>query len=83
VPSAGVEQVAADALTGLLGSATGGKKITRTTIPLSVGGTFSDLKIRPGKNIPQFEAAASEQLTAPSQKKPSLQDTLEGLFKKP
>lgn len=85
VPGAagGVGQAAVDALTGLLGRATAGKKITKATIPFSVGGTFSDMKIRPGKSIPQFETAAPNQTTAPSQKTPSLQDTLKGLFKKP
>ena len=85
VPSAGgggAEQMAVGALTGLLGNATG-RKITKATVPFSVGGTFSDIKIRPGKAIPKFESSAASQTTTPGQQKPSLADTLKGLFKKP
>ena len=84
VPGSGgdAEQMAVGALAGLLGNATG-RKISKATVPFSVGGTFSDIKIRPGKAIPKFESAAPSQTTTSPEQKPSLADTLKGLFKKP
>ena len=82
VPGAGggAQEMAVGALTGLLGNATG-RTITKATVPFSVGGTFSDIKIRPGKAIPKFDSSAPNQTTSPQQK-PSLADTLKGLFQK-
>jgi hypothetical protein len=59
-----------------------GKKVTKASIPFSVQGTFANVKVLPGKGLPKFETAAPDSTTT-QQKKPSLQDTLKDLFKKP
>ncbi len=83
VPGAGggTEGLAVNALTGILGGAMG-KKVTKASIPFSLQGTFANVKVLPGRGVPKFETAAPDSTTTP-QKKPSLQDTLQDLFKKP
>jgi uncharacterized protein involved in outer membrane biogenesis len=83
VPGAGggTEGLAVGALTGILGGAMG-KKVTKASIPFSLQGTFANGKVLPGKALPKFETAAPDSTTT-QQKKPSLQDTLKDLFKKP
>ena len=84
VPGAGggAEGLAVGALTGILGGAMG-KKVTKASIPFSLQGTFANVKVLPGKGLPKLETAAPTDSTATQQKKPSLQDTLKDLFKKP
>jgi len=78
----GAEQLAVGALTGLMGRATG-RNVSSFTIPFSLSGTFSDLKVRPGKALPRFGMAAQGAAATPPQQKPSLTDTLKSLFGKP
>lgn len=69
--------------TDILGAAMG-KNIKSAAIPFAVHGTFSNPKIAPGHGIPKFETAQpSANKTQADQQKPSLQDTLKDLFKKP
>lgn len=83
VPGAGggAEGLAVGALTGILGGAMG-KKVTKASIPFSLQGTFANVKVLPGKGVPRFETATPD-ATSTQQKKPTLQDTLKDLFKKP
>ncbi len=83
VPGAGggAEGLAVGALTGILGGAMG-KKVTKASIPFALQGTFANVKVLPGKGLPKFETAAPDSTTT-QQKKPTLQDTLKDLFKKP
>lgn len=77
----GAEQLGAGALAGLMGRASG-RNITSVTIPFSLSGTFSDLKVRPGKSLPRFGMAAPGTAATAPQQNPSLTDTLKGLLGK-
>jgi len=69
---------------GLIGS-----RVGKITVPLALGGTVENPKVRPGNGVPSFgapsTASGSTPSTAPSGQQPSLQDdvnTLKNLFKK-
>jgi uncharacterized protein involved in outer membrane biogenesis len=70
--------------TNILGAALG-KNIEAAAIPFAVHGTFSSPKVGPGHGLPKFETSQpSANSSQPNQpQKPSLQDTLKDLFKKP
>ncbi|HYL10070.1 MAG TPA: AsmA family protein [Candidatus Acidoferrales bacterium] len=70
--------------TDILGAALG-KNIKSATIPFAVHGTFSSPKVAPGRGLPKFQTAQPNgNPSQPNQpQKPSLQDTLRDLFKKP
>lgn len=70
--------------TDILGAAMG-KNIKSAAIPFAVHGTFSNPKVAPGHGIPKFETASpsGNKTPADQQQKPSLQDSLKDLFKKP
>ena len=80
--AAGSAQTPADAITGILGAVLK-KNVTRASVPISISGTFSDPKVRPGRGRPRFETSAPQQTGSTQQqqqpKKPSIFD----LFKKP
>jgi uncharacterized protein YhdP len=83
VPGAGGSaQTPADAITGILGTVLK-KNVTRASVPISIGGTFSDPKVRLGRGRPRFETSAPQPTGStqqqPQPKKPSIFD----LFKKP
>src|SRR5579864_4208309 len=71
-------------VSGLIGS-----RVGKITVPLALGGTVENPKVRPGNGVPSFgapsTASGSTPSTAPSGQQPSLQDdvnTLKNLFKK-
>jgi uncharacterized protein involved in outer membrane biogenesis len=78
---------------GALGSVVGGllgARVGKITVPITLGGTIENPKVRPGKGLPSFAPSASASGAAPSSA-PSGQpaapqnpvDTLRNLFKKP
>ncbi len=82
VPGAsGSPETPADAIGSLLGTVLK-RNVTRASVPIAIGGTFSDPKVRPGRGRPRFETSTPQQTgtTQPQQpKKPGILD----LFKRP
>ena len=72
-----------NAVFGVIGAVTK-QNLSSASIPFSIGGTFSNLKIGPGRGLPQFRTAAptqtqQQQTDQQPQKKKSIFD----IFKKP
>jgi uncharacterized protein involved in outer membrane biogenesis len=78
----GVEQPAVGALAGLMGRA-GGRNISSLTIPFTLSGAFSHLKVRPGKALPKSATATSGPAATAPQQEPSLTNTPKSLFGQP
>jgi len=77
----GSVETPADAIGSLLGTVLK-KNVTRANVSISISGTFSDPKVRPGRGRPRIETSTTQQTdTTPQQqpKKPSILD----LFKRP
>jgi len=79
--TSGSVETPADAIGSLLGTVLK-KKVMRASVPIAIGGTFSDPKVRPGRGRPRFETSTPQQTGTTQQQQPKKPSILD-LFKRP
>jgi len=79
--TSGNVETPADAIGSLLGTVLK-KNVTRASVPISISGTFSDPKVRPGRGRSRFETSTTRQTDTTQQQQPKKPSILD-LFKRP